>query len=283
MSIDDRAFTFGDGVYEVCEIRRRSADRGGAASRPARALARGDQVRLADRRGALRLVMREVVRRNRVRDGLVYLQVSRGAARRDHGFPLAWSGPASSSRRGRSIPLSTPRRAAAGRRRRHRPQFRWAHPHIKTLQLLPNVLAKQPARDAARSRPGSSTEPASSPKAPRPTPGSSPATAWSPGRRTARSCGRGARGADRRRRAASASNSRSGRSRSAEALCGARGVPLQRDAGRHAGGSDRRAADRRRPAGRDGAGAETRLPRACRSHMNGATPLLFRLTVLMWI
>ena len=87
MSVDDRAFTFGDGVYDVCEVN------GGALIEETRHLDSLDRSLKAVRIGwpvgreALRVVMREVVRRNRVRDGLVYLQISRGAARRDHGFP----------------------------------------------------------------------------------------------------------------------------------------------------------------------------------------------------
>ena len=87
VSIEDRAFTFGDGVYEVCEVR------GGLLIDETRHLARLRRSLAALRiswpieEAALRTVMRETVHRNRVRDGLVYIQITRGAARRDHGFP----------------------------------------------------------------------------------------------------------------------------------------------------------------------------------------------------
>jgi D-alanine transaminase len=87
VSIDDRALYFGDGVYEVCEVR------GGALIDEARHLGRLARSLEATRiawpigAAALRGVLREVVRRNRVSDGIVYLQISRGVARRDHGFP----------------------------------------------------------------------------------------------------------------------------------------------------------------------------------------------------
>jgi D-alanine transaminase len=147
VSIDDRGFVFGDGVYEVCEVR------GGQPVDEPRHLAR-----LARSLGALRIapplaeaalgqVMREVIARNRVRDGLVYVQVTRGAARRDHGFPAA-------ARPGLVVtaksldPRLNEARAQSGVRVVTAPDERWAHPHIKTLQLLPNVLAKQRAREA---------------------------------------------------------------------------------------------------------------------------------------
>ena len=92
--------------------------------------------------------MREVVRRNRVRDGLVYLQVSRGAARRDHGFPPDGTKPGLVVVARSLDPAAGEARAAAGVAVITLPEQRWARPDIKTLQLLPNVLAKQSAREA---------------------------------------------------------------------------------------------------------------------------------------
>ena len=152
VSIDDRAFVFGDGVYEVCEVRS------GVPIDLARHLAR-----LARSLSALRLdaplgeaalsrVMREVIARNRVRDGLVYLQVSRGRARRDHAFPAV-------ARPGLVVtaksldPRANEARAASGVKVVTQADERWAHPHVKTLQLLPNVLAKQSAREAGAYEP----------------------------------------------------------------------------------------------------------------------------------
>jgi D-alanine transaminase len=148
VSIDDRAFTFGDGVYEVCEVRsRRLIEETRHLDRLGRSL---EAVKIAWplARAALGLVMREVVRRNRVRDGLVYLQISRGAARRDHGFPLGAVRPGLVVSARALDPALNAARAAAGVAVVTVPEARWAHPHIKTLQLLPNVLAKQAAREA---------------------------------------------------------------------------------------------------------------------------------------
>jgi len=148
VSVDDRAFTFGDGVYEVCEVHD------GALIEETRHLDRLDRSLAALRIGwpigreALRLVMREVVRRNRVAHGLVYIQASRGAARRDHGFPPPGVRPGLVVAARSLDPAAIAARAAAGVAVVTVPEVRWARPDIKTLQLLPNVLAKQAARDA---------------------------------------------------------------------------------------------------------------------------------------
>ena len=148
VSIDDRAFTFGDGVYEVCEVN------GGALIEEARHLARLRRSLAALRipwpvgERALRIVMREIVRRNRVHDGLVYLQISRGAARRDHGFPPEGTKPGLVVSARPLDPAVGAARSATGVSVLTLPDQRWARPDIKTLQLLPNVLAKQSARDA---------------------------------------------------------------------------------------------------------------------------------------
>ncbi len=148
VSIDDRAFTFGDGVYEVCEVS------GGALIEEARHLARLGRslsalgIAWPIGETALRFVMRETVRRNRVRDGLLYLQISRGVARRDHGFPPEGTRPGLVVVARPLDPTVGAATAAAGVAVITLPEQRWARPDIKTLQLLPNVLAKQSAREA---------------------------------------------------------------------------------------------------------------------------------------
>jgi D-alanine transaminase len=147
VSIEDRAFQFGDGVYEVCLVRE------GALIDEARHLARLKSslaaLRIAEPLGeaALRGVLREVIARNRVRDGLLYLQVSRGAARRDHGFPSPGVAPGLVVTAKSLDPRLSALNAERGVAVITLPDERWAHPHIKSLQLLPNVLAKQAARE----------------------------------------------------------------------------------------------------------------------------------------
>jgi D-alanine transaminase len=147
VSIDDRGYQFGDGVYEVCEIRD------GALIDESRHLARLErslaalQIEAPISLPALRFIMREIVKRNRVRDGLVYVQATRGVAGRDHAFPQPTK-TAGLVVTGRSIDRRIGEaRAAAGVRVVTMADQRWARPDIKSLQLLPNVLATQSARD----------------------------------------------------------------------------------------------------------------------------------------
>ncbi|MFG1463220.1 D-amino-acid transaminase [Xanthobacter sp. DSM 24535] len=146
--VEDRGYQFADGVYEVCEVR------GGKLIDERRHLDRLDrslkELRIAApmSRAALSLVLRETVRRNLVRDGLVYLQVTRGVARRDHGFPAA-SVPPSLVVTSRSANFAkSDAVAAAGIKVISLPENRWDRVDIKTVGLLPNVLAKQAAREA---------------------------------------------------------------------------------------------------------------------------------------
>ena len=95
---------------------------------------------------ALALILREVVARNRVRDGMVYLQVTRGVAPRDHAFPKPGTRPSlvvTSRAIDRAIGAT---KAASGIRVITLPDERWARPDIKTIALLPNVLARQQAK-----------------------------------------------------------------------------------------------------------------------------------------
>jgi D-alanine transaminase len=147
VAIEDRGYQFADGVYEVCEVR------GGRLIDERRHMARLDrslnELRMARPMSpaALSLVLRETVRRNRVHDGIVYLQVTRGVAPRDFPFPPANTRPslvvtARSNDSGR-----LERMAAEGIAVVTMPDIRWQRVDIKSVALLPNVLAKQAARD----------------------------------------------------------------------------------------------------------------------------------------
>src|SRR6516225_2541870 len=85
--IEDRGYQFGDAVYEVWAVSGgRLSDASGHFERLSRSLA---ELRIPEpmSRTALEIVLRETARRNRLVDGLIYLQVSRGVAPRDHPFP----------------------------------------------------------------------------------------------------------------------------------------------------------------------------------------------------
>lgn len=146
--VEDRGFQFADGVYEVCEVRAgRLIDERRHLDRLDRSLS---ELRIAPpmSRAALSVVLRETVRRNRVRDGIVYLQVTRGIARRDHGFPDTPI-PASVIITSRATdPAKRDKAADAGVSVITVPDNRWDRVDIKTVGLLPNVLAKQAAKEA---------------------------------------------------------------------------------------------------------------------------------------
>ena len=85
--VEDRGFQFADAIYEVWALMDgRLADSEGHFARLERSLSELE-ILMPLSRAALAVVLRETVRRNRVQDGLVYLQISRGQARRDHVFP----------------------------------------------------------------------------------------------------------------------------------------------------------------------------------------------------
>ncbi|GHD09459.1 D-amino-acid transaminase [Tianweitania populi] len=145
--IEDRGYQFADGVYEVCEIAR------GYIVDSTRHLDRLDrslrELKIASpmARQPLLTVMREVIRRNLVENGLVYLQVTRGVAPRDHAFP-ADTKPSLVITAKRIDPLGGIKRAESGIKVITVAENRWERVDIKSVGLLPNVLAKQQAKEA---------------------------------------------------------------------------------------------------------------------------------------
>jgi D-alanine transaminase len=93
-------------------------------------------------------VLKEALRRNRVREGLLYLQVSRGVARRDHAFPNPPVRPSVVMTVSAVDRAASEARAAKGVSVVTTPENRWGRCDIKTVGLLPNALAKQKAREA---------------------------------------------------------------------------------------------------------------------------------------
>ena len=143
--VEDRGYQLADGVYEVMAVQ------GGRLRRVDRHMARLDRslgaLRIAPPLShcALQVVIGELLRRNRIADGMVYLQITRGVARREHAFPKSVRP---------SIVLTV--RATKPRTAQWRtgvavitiPDIRWKRPDIKSISLLPNVLGKQQAVEA---------------------------------------------------------------------------------------------------------------------------------------
>jgi D-alanine transaminase len=146
--IEDRGYQLADAVYEVWAVfGGKLADADGHLERLSRSLS---ELKIAEpmSRRALEVVIKEVLRRNAVQEGTVYLQVSRGVAPRDHAFPKtevprgvvltakALDRPAAEAKAAKGIRVVTT------------PENRWARCDIKTVGLLPNALAKQAAAEA---------------------------------------------------------------------------------------------------------------------------------------
>lgn len=146
--VEDRGYQFADGVYEVCEVARgQMVDVTRHLDRLGRSLSELFIDWPVDRR-ALVVIMREVVRQNRVTNGLVYLQVTRGVAPRDHFFPTRPTFPSLVITAKRTDPAAATRRAESGLKVITVPENRWERVDIKTVGLLPNVLARQQAKEA---------------------------------------------------------------------------------------------------------------------------------------
>jgi D-alanine transaminase len=144
--IEDRGYQFADGVYEVLSvIGGRLVDEELHLTRLHRSLG---ELRIPPPMGdaALKIVMREVIRRNAVERGIIYLQITRGQAPRDHAFP----------KKAKPVLVATARRARPQDPKLGRdgiavitiPDIRWQRCDIKSVSLLPNVLGKQQAREA---------------------------------------------------------------------------------------------------------------------------------------
>lgn len=145
--VEDRGYQFADGVYEVCEVRDgRLIDERRHMERLLRSLSEL-RIGLPMNLPALSVVLHETVRRNRVGDGIVYLQITRGIARRDHAFPTAETAPSIVVTARNSDREKGERIAAVGVDVITVPESRWARVDIKSISLLPNVLAKQAARE----------------------------------------------------------------------------------------------------------------------------------------
>ena len=146
VSIFDRGFLFADGVYEVIAlVDGKFVDDGPHLDRLDRSLG---EIQLASpmSRDELHTMLVDLASRNAVTEGLVYMQVTRGAAERDFAFPavvkptiIAYA---------RALPVIAHPRALAGATAITVPDQRWARRDIKSIALLPQVLAKQAARVA---------------------------------------------------------------------------------------------------------------------------------------
>ncbi|MYC60583.1 MAG: D-amino-acid transaminase [Gammaproteobacteria bacterium] len=145
VSIFDRGFVFGDGVYEVVPvIRGRLADRDYFLQRLTRSL---DELGIAwpCSESEYQEVLEQLVARNSLGEGIVYTQVTRGASDRQFTFPA--NTPSSMAAFTQVMPLLENPSAANGITVVTTAEIRWLRRDIKSLNLLAQVLAKQYAAD----------------------------------------------------------------------------------------------------------------------------------------
>jgi D-alanine transaminase len=144
--IEDRGYQFADGVYEVIAVRDGALiDGDGHMTRLKYSL---DELEIAMPMSprVLGVVMAETIRRNRIKNGIVYLQVTRGVSPRNHPFPdFARPALVITARR---APFPKNADSITGGRVISIPDIRWNRCDIKSISLLPNVLAKQQAVEA---------------------------------------------------------------------------------------------------------------------------------------
>ena len=143
--IEDRGYQFGDGVYEVVMVLNgQFVDYDGHIKRLYNSL-KSIQIDTPISESALRVVMGRMIRLNHLQHGSIYLQITRGVARRDHKFPAAsWPAMVMTAKHLASPPMPGQKGVAAITLA----DERWARRDIKTIQLLPNCLAKQRAAEA---------------------------------------------------------------------------------------------------------------------------------------
>ncbi|CUB00832.1 D-amino acid aminotransferase [Thiomonas bhubaneswarensis] len=141
VSVLDRGFIFGDGVYEVIPVYGRRVFRVQEhLARLSRSLA-AVGIKSPEQAGDWLSLVRELVARNAPDDQCVYIQVTRGVAKRDHAFPRGVEPTVFMM----SFPfphLQTEKRSQ-GLACITAPDLRWRNAHIKSISLLGNVLARQ--------------------------------------------------------------------------------------------------------------------------------------------
>lgn len=145
--IEDRGYQFADGVYEVVTVADgKLVDEIGHLDRLERSL--GElKIPHPMKRAVLQLKMRELIRMNGLQNGLVYMQITRGVAPRNHAFPSADTPPALVMTT-KKMRFSTMAKFTDGVPVITQKDLRWARCDIKTVSLLPNCLAKQAAVEA---------------------------------------------------------------------------------------------------------------------------------------
>jgi D-alanine transaminase len=146
ISIFDRGFIFADGIYEVSAVLDGGlVDNDAHLARLERSL-KAIELAMPCTKAEIVAVQKEMIKRNRLVEGSIYLQVTRGAADREFAFPAAGKSSLVMFTQERKI-VDDPK-AATGIKLLSVPDIRWARRDIKSVALLAQVLAKQAAAAA---------------------------------------------------------------------------------------------------------------------------------------
>ena len=142
--VEDRGYQFSDGVYEVILIKNgKMIDEEQHLERLKKSLS-SLEINPPMKRAPMRHVMKELIKRNKFRNGIIYIQITRGVAAREHSFPK-YSKPALVMT-ARRIATKTNDEIESGVKVITIDDIRWKRCDIKSTSLLPNVLGKQTAR-----------------------------------------------------------------------------------------------------------------------------------------
>jgi len=145
--VEDRAFLFGDAVYEVIAcIHGHLADERAHLDRLERSCSEL-QLHMPVERETLRVLMRELLRKNKTSNSAIYIQITRGSAKRDFKFPSPDTRP--------TLMMMTPafdfennQGVLNGIKVKTVHDIRWKRRDVKSILLLPQSMAKQEAVDA---------------------------------------------------------------------------------------------------------------------------------------
>lgn len=146
ISVFDRGFLFADGVYEVTAVLQgKLVDNQGHLSRLRRSLSELDMPSPADDH-EIEAIQRELLQRNNLTEGLVYLQITRGPAERSFFYPDPEATRPSLVLFTQAFPLIANAKAEQGIKVLTVEDLRWTRRDIKTVQLLPSSMCKMAAR-----------------------------------------------------------------------------------------------------------------------------------------
>jgi D-alanine transaminase len=146
ISINDRGVQFGDAIYEVWGFKNcKLLDESGHFTRLERSLSELS-INNIFKPNILKIIFRELMRRNRIKDGIIYLQISRGTQLRDHAYEKNLIPNIIITARPKNFGKLN-ERALKGFSIKTTQDIRWGRVDIKTTNLLPNVIAKQNALD----------------------------------------------------------------------------------------------------------------------------------------